>query len=89
MGENATYRSVQERNIGFVFQHYALFKHLTVRENVAFAMDLRKHPKNRVTQRVDELLELVQMQGFGDGFANTFVNAILLNYLVDKDNGSH
>jgi sulfate transport system ATP-binding protein len=68
VGENATYRSVQERNIGFVFQHYALFKHLTVRENIAFAMDLRKHPKNRIRQRVDELLELVQMQGFGDRY---------------------
>lgn len=68
LGENATYRSVQERNIGFVFQHYALFKHLTVRENIAFAMDLRKHPKNRIRQRVDELLELVQMQGFGDRY---------------------
>jgi sulfate transport system ATP-binding protein len=68
VGENATYRSVQERNIGFVFQHYALFKHLTVRENIAFSMDLRKHPKNRIRQRVDELLELVQMQGFGDRY---------------------
>jgi sulfate/thiosulfate transport system ATP-binding protein len=68
VGENATYHSVQERNIGFVFQHYALFKHLTVRENIAFAMDLRKHPKHRIRQRVDELLELVQMQGFGDRY---------------------
>ncbi|BAY07482.1 sulfate/molybdate ABC transporter ATP-binding protein [Calothrix sp. NIES-2098] len=68
VGENATHRSVQERNIGFVFQHYALFKHLTVRENIAFSMDLRKHPKHRIRQRVDELLELVQMQGFGDRY---------------------
>ncbi|MFQ4143546.1 sulfate/molybdate ABC transporter ATP-binding protein [Chlorogloeopsis sp. ULAP02] len=68
VGENATFHSVQERNIGFVFQHYALFKHLTVRENIAFAMNLRKHPKNRVHQRVEELLELVQMQGFGDRY---------------------
>jgi sulfate transport system ATP-binding protein len=68
VGENATFRSVQDRNIGFVFQHYALFKHMTVRENIAFAMDLRKHPKNRIRQRVDELLELVQMQGFGDRY---------------------
>ncbi|MBD6619891.1 sulfate/molybdate ABC transporter ATP-binding protein [Komarekiella sp. 'clone 1'] len=68
VGENATYRSVQQRNIGFVFQHYALFKHLTVRENIAFSMDLRKHPKHHVRQRVEELLELVQMQGFGDRY---------------------
>jgi sulfate/thiosulfate transport system ATP-binding protein len=68
VGENVTYRSVQERNIGFVFQHYALFKHLTVRENIGFSMDLRKHPKHHVRQRVEELLELVQMHGFGDRY---------------------
>jgi sulfate transport system ATP-binding protein len=68
VGENATHKSVQDRHIGFVFQHYALFKHLTVRENIAFALDLRKAPKNRVKQRVDELLELVQLQNFGDRY---------------------
>ncbi|WP_315791176.1 sulfate/molybdate ABC transporter ATP-binding protein [Fischerella sp. JS2] len=68
VGDNATSRSVQDRNIGFVFQHYALFKHLTVRENIAFAMELRKHSKNRVRQRVEELLELVQLKGFGDRY---------------------
>ena len=40
--EDATYRSVQERQIGFVFQHYALFKHLTVRDNIAFGLNIRK-----------------------------------------------
>ncbi|MBD2384283.1 sulfate/molybdate ABC transporter ATP-binding protein [Cylindrospermum sp. FACHB-282] len=68
VGENATYKSVQERHIGFVFQHYALFKHLTVRENVAFALELRKAPKNRIKQRVEELLDLVQLQGLGDRY---------------------
>lgn len=68
VGENATRRSVQDRNIGFVFQHYALFKHLTVRKNIAFAMELHKHNKNRVRQRVEELLELVQLKGFGDRY---------------------
>ncbi|MFB2771523.1 sulfate/molybdate ABC transporter ATP-binding protein [Pelatocladus sp. BLCC-F211] len=68
VGENATHRSVQERNIGFVFQHYALFKHLTVRENIAFAMELRKANKQRTRQRVEELLELVQLRGFGDRY---------------------
>ncbi len=68
VGENATHRSVQERNIGFVFQHYALFKHLTVRENIAFAMELRKANKQRTRQRVEELLELVQLKGFGDRY---------------------
>ncbi|WGV24314.1 sulfate/molybdate ABC transporter ATP-binding protein [Halotia branconii] len=67
-GENATHDNVQKRNIGFVFQHYALFKHLTVRDNIGFAMDLRKHPKHQIRQRVEELLELVQMQQFGDRY---------------------
>lgn len=68
VGENATHKSVQERHIGFVFQHYALFKHLTVRENVAFALELRQAPKNRIKQRVEELLDLVQLQGLGDRY---------------------
>jgi sulfate transport system ATP-binding protein len=67
-GENATYKSVQERNIGFVFQHYALFKHLTVRENIAFPLEIRKIPKTKRQQRVEELLQLVQLGGFGDRY---------------------
>ncbi len=67
-GEDATNQSVQERNIGFVFQHYALFKHLTVRDNIAFGMNIRKAAKHRVKNRVDELLELVQMTGLGDRY---------------------
>lgn len=67
-GENATYRSVQERGIGFVFQHYALFKHLTIRQNIAFALELKKVAKARVRERVEELLELVQLQGLGDRY---------------------
>ena len=67
-GENATYKSVQERHIGFVFQHYALFKHLTVRQNIGFALELRKAPKQRIQQKVEELLSLVQLQGFGDRY---------------------
>jgi sulfate transport system ATP-binding protein len=68
IGENATHKSVQERNIGFVFQHYALFKHLTVRENIAFPLEIRKVAKNQRKQRVDELLQLVQLEGFGDRY---------------------
>jgi sulfate transport system ATP-binding protein len=49
----------QKRGIGFVFQHYAAFTHMTVRENVAFGLRIRKRPKPEVTQRVDELLALV------------------------------
>ena len=68
IGRDATYQSVQDRNIGFVFQHYALFKHLTIRENIAFALDIRKKPKARIKERVEELLELVQLTGFGDRY---------------------
>jgi sulfate transport system ATP-binding protein len=67
-GKDATNQSVQERNIGFVFQHYALFKHMTVRENIAFGLEIRKTVKKRIKARVDELLELVQLSGFGDRY---------------------
>jgi len=67
-GEDATHRQVQDRNIGFVFQHYALFKHMTVRQNVAFGLEVRKVPRKRIQQRVDTLLELVQLQGLGDRY---------------------
>jgi sulfate/thiosulfate transport system ATP-binding protein len=66
--KDATEQSVQDRNIGFVFQHYALFKHLTVRKNIAFGLELRKQPKAKVKQRVDQLLELVQLTGLGDRY---------------------
>ncbi|MBW4632485.1 MAG: sulfate ABC transporter ATP-binding protein [Iphinoe sp. HA4291-MV1] len=68
IGEDATYKSVQERQIGFVFQHYALFKHLSVRQNIAFPLEIRKFPKNRVQARVEELLDLIKLQGFGDRY---------------------
>ncbi|KAM3089926.1 sulfate/molybdate ABC transporter ATP-binding protein [Phormidesmis sp. 146-35] len=67
-GEDATDRSVQDRNIGFVFQHYALFKHLTVRQNIAFGMEIRKTEKGKVKKRVEELLDLVQLGGLGDRY---------------------
>lgn len=67
-GEDATDRSVQDRHIGFVFQHYALFKHLTVRKNIAFSLELRKTPSAKVKARVEELLELIQLQGLGDRY---------------------
>jgi sulfate transport system ATP-binding protein len=43
-GENATHQDVRDRNIGFVFQHYALFRHMTVRQNIAFGLEIRKRP---------------------------------------------
>jgi sulfate/thiosulfate transport system ATP-binding protein len=67
-GQDATYQSVQERNIGFVFQHYALFKHMSVRQNIAFGLDIRKATKSRSKGRVEELLELVQLTGLGDRY---------------------
>ncbi|AHB88336.1 sulfate/thiosulfate ABC uptake system ATPase component CysA [Thermosynechococcus sp. NK55a] len=67
-GKDATYQSVQERNIGFVFQHYALFKHMTVRQNIAFGLELRKVPRAKIKARVEELLELVQLVGLGDRY---------------------
>ncbi len=67
-GENATDRPVQERGIGFVFQHYALFKHMTIRQNIAFGLEIRKIPKKRIQERVEELLDLVQLRGLGNRY---------------------
>ena len=63
-GEDATRLPVQERGVGFVFQHYALFRHMTVRDNIAFGLKVRKLPRAEVKARVDELLELVQLSGY-------------------------
>ena len=56
-------RSARDRNVGFVFQHYALFRHMTVFENVAFGLRVRKRPKSEVRERVRELLHLVRLEG--------------------------
>jgi sulfate transport system ATP-binding protein len=64
-GEDATPLPTQQRGVGFVFQHYAAFKHMTVRDNIAFGLKVRKRPKAEIRARVDELLALVQLQGFG------------------------
>jgi len=58
----------QQRGIGFVFQHYAAFKHLTVRRNIAFGLEIRKRPKAEIRERVDQLLALVQLNGFADRY---------------------
>jgi sulfate/thiosulfate transport system ATP-binding protein len=62
-GKEATSISPQKRGVGFVFQHYAAFKHMTVWDNVAFGLAIRKRPKAEVNQRVSELLDLVQLNG--------------------------
>ena len=67
-GEDATGLTPQRRNVGFVFPHYAAFKHMTVRDNVGFALTIRKRPKQEIRERVDELLELVQLQGYADRY---------------------
>lgn len=66
--QNATHLDVRRRNIGFVFQHYALFKHMTVRENIAFGLSIRKSSRHQIKARVDELLELIQLQGLSDRY---------------------
>jgi sulfate transport system ATP-binding protein len=62
--EELTIKSVQERRVGFVFQHYALFRHMTVADNVAFGLRVRKEAKATSDARVHELLELVHMEPF-------------------------
>lgn len=54
----------QRRNVGFVFQHYAAFKHMTVFDNIAFGLQIRKRPKGEIHKRVHELLELVHLDQF-------------------------
>jgi sulfate transport system ATP-binding protein len=69
-GEDATGLEVRDRRVGFVFQHYALFRHMTVTENVAFrsADEARAQrlPQAQIRQRVADLLARVQLEGFGD-----------------------
>lgn len=67
-GIDVTAEPPQRRGIGFVFQHYAAFKHLTVRENVAFGLAIRKKPKPQTDARVAELLELVGLTGLAGRF---------------------
>jgi sulfate transport system ATP-binding protein len=68
-GEDVTFASAAARRVGFVFQQYALFKHMTVARNIAFGLDVRKGkdkpPKAEIARRVDELLKLVELDGLG------------------------
>ncbi|WMT91712.1 sulfate/molybdate ABC transporter ATP-binding protein [Pelagibacterium sp. H642] len=72
--EDASKKSVQERNVGFVFQHYALFRHMTVLENVGFGLKVRtgkdKRPKKEIEARSRELLDFVQLKGFEKRYPN-------------------
>src|SRR5690349_20497433 len=67
-GQNTTNLPARKREIGFVFQHYAAFKHMTVRSNVAFGLSIRKRDKAEIKERVDELLALVGLSGFQDRY---------------------
>src|ERR671930_597597 len=67
-GEELTDASVQDRLLGFVFQHYALFRHMTVRQNVAFGLSVRRVAKPAQRRRVDELLDLVGLGPFADRY---------------------
>ncbi len=62
-GEDFTRRPPQARGVGFVFQHYAAFKHMTVWDNIAFGLTIRRRPRSQIKQRVSELLDLVQLSG--------------------------
>ncbi len=64
-GEDLTATPARSRGVGFCFQHYAPFRHLTVRRNVAFGLEIRHRPKAEVKRRVDELLELVGLSHLG------------------------
>ncbi|HEU4979098.1 MAG TPA: TOBE-like domain-containing protein [Solirubrobacteraceae bacterium] len=65
-GADVTALPPQRRGIGFVFQHYAAFKHMSVRENVAFGLTVRRRPKAQVRAKTDELLAIVGLEGYAD-----------------------
>ncbi|WP_373539480.1 sulfate/molybdate ABC transporter ATP-binding protein [Chamaesiphon sp.] len=67
-GQDATRQNVRERNIGFVFQNYALFKHLTIAQNIGFGLEIRSIPASKVHKKVTELLDLIQLSGLGDRY---------------------
>jgi sulfate transport system ATP-binding protein len=67
-GADITRVPVERRGIGFVFQHYAAFKHMTVRKNVAFGLEIRRRSRAEVRRQVDELLELVQLTGLAERY---------------------
>jgi sulfate transport system ATP-binding protein len=66
--EDVTGVPPQKRGIGFVFQHYAAFKHMSVRDNVAFGLTIRREPRDAKRARVDELLEIVGLTGWADRY---------------------
>jgi sulfate transport system ATP-binding protein len=67
-GDDVTRTRPRERGIGFVFQHYAAFKHMTVAENIGFGLSIRHQPKAAVRKRVDELIQLVHLEGLASRY---------------------
>ncbi len=72
--EDASHHSVQDRNVGFVFQHYALFRHMTVAQNIGFGLKVRpsatRPPKSEIKKRVSDLLDMVQLSGLENRYPN-------------------
>ncbi|MFO0761864.1 MAG: sulfate/molybdate ABC transporter ATP-binding protein [Byssovorax sp.] len=67
-GKPSTRARAQDRAVGFVFQHYALFRHMTVRKNIAFGLEIRGRPKAEIEATVNELLELTQLGSLGNRY---------------------
>jgi sulfate transport system ATP-binding protein len=63
-GKDVTSLSAQKRKVGFVFQHYALFKHMTVEKNIAFGLEIQKQKKQLIQERIGELIDLVKLKGY-------------------------
>jgi sulfate transport system ATP-binding protein len=66
--EEITDQSARDRKVGFVFQHYALFRHMTVAENIGYGLRVRKAPKEKIARRVDELLKLIRLDSLGSRY---------------------
>ncbi|HKQ71064.1 MAG TPA: ABC transporter ATP-binding protein [Polyangiaceae bacterium] len=69
-GVDCTTTPARSRGVGFAFQSYALFQHMTVNDNIGFGLKIRKAPRAEIAERVNDLLGLVQLQGYGDRFPN-------------------
>ena len=69
-GKNTQFLSIQERKIGFVFQNYALFKHLNVFDNIAYGIEIQNIRKQQILNRVQELLKLIRLEDFADRYPN-------------------
>jgi sulfate/thiosulfate transport system ATP-binding protein len=67
-GREVSRCSSKERHVGFVFQHYALFKHMTVWKNIAFGLEVNHYPKHEIYERMDQFLDLIQLKGYEDRY---------------------